>query len=110
MSESSAQPWAEAAAVERDTVRDVMGSKAGRRLLLDLITPALLSASFVPGDPLATAFNEGRRSIVLELLARLDRIAPELLLAGRREELDEVQRKLAAREKAEHEQEKNDHG
>lgn len=104
-----AQPWVEVDAAERDTVRDVMASKAGRRLLLDLITPALLSASFVPGDPLAGAFNEGRRSIALELLAKLDRIAPELLLAGRREELDEIQRKLAARDKADTEKEMNDH-
>lgn len=29
------------------------------------------SRTFVPGDPYGTAFNEGRRSVFLDILARL---------------------------------------
>lgn len=109
MSKTSEMPWIEDAQCERDVVCDVMATPVGRRLLLDLVTPAMLSSSYVPGDSLATAFNEGRRSVALELLARLDRIAPELLLVARREEIDIIERNLAAREKQELSQE-IDHG
>ena len=110
MSNTSAMPWLEDEQRERDVVCDVMATPAGRRLLLDLVTPAMLSSSYVPGDSLATAFNEGRRSVALELLARLDRIAPALLLVARREEVDIIERNLAAREKMEKEQERTAHG
>ncbi len=74
--------------IERDLVRDVMDFPVGRRFIMSQITPTLFTASYTPGDPLATAFNEGRRSFVLELLARVDQVAPELLLEARREEID----------------------
>jgi hypothetical protein len=109
MSKTAEMPWLEDEQRERDTVRDVMATHAGRRLLLGLITPALLSQSYVPGDPMAAAFNEGRRSVALELMARLDSIAPDLLLAGRREEIEECQRLLIARNKMETEQERTAH-
>jgi hypothetical protein len=98
MMPASDQPWAMAAEIERDTVRDVMALPAGRRMLIGMITPVLLAGSYVPGDHMATVFNEGRRSIVLELLAKLDRVAPEFLLLARREELDEMQRALVTKQ------------
>lgn len=85
--------------VERDLVHDVMDLPVGRLFIMSMITPTLFAASYVPGDPLATAFNEGRRSFVLELLARVDRVAPELLLLARREEIDRAVSALIERKK-----------
>jgi hypothetical protein len=92
------KPWTQDEAANRATVRDVMASPAGRRWLMSMITPTLLAASYVPGDPLGTAFNEGRRSAMLELLATLDRHAPELLICARRDELDAAERNLIKRQ------------
>jgi hypothetical protein len=91
-------PWKQDETASRDTVRDVMSSPAGRRWLMSMITPTLLAASYVPGDPLGTAFNEGRRCAMLELLATLDRHAPELLICARRDELDAAERNLIKRQ------------
>ena len=47
--------------------------------------------SFVPGDPLATAFNEGRRSLALEILARLEGEAPGSLDLMKKEATHEAE-------------------
>ena len=92
MSEQLLQDQAEAqersADIERALVRAAMSDCGGRRFVMTLLYPAMVNTSYVPMDPIATAFNEGRRSVALELLARLDLHAPEFLLLARREELE----------------------
>lgn len=89
----------------------VMGSAEGRRFVWELIgTAGVFRQSFGP-DALATAFSEGRRSIGLELLARLQDEAPDAYLKAQGEFI-ESQRKFqairdAAQAEAEHNQEEN---
>lgn len=52
--------------------RATFGGGAGRRVLADLARRNnLLATSVVAGDPQLTAFNEGRRAVVLEILREL---------------------------------------
>lgn len=46
---------------------------------------SIFASTFVTGDPYASAFNEGRRSAGLSLLADLMRAAPETYVAMQRE-------------------------
>ncbi len=47
----------------------VLDTPEGQRMLADLVeTAGLLKVSQVDGDPHRTAFNEGRRALVLEIL------------------------------------------
>lgn len=59
--------------------RAVVATPEGRRFVWELLSPAFL-ASFT-GDPLTTAYNEGRRGVANELLARLNDHAPDALVA-----------------------------
>lgn len=59
--------------------RAVVATPEGRRFCAELMAPAFES-SFTT-DPLATAYNEGRRGAALAVLARLNDHAPEALLA-----------------------------
>lgn len=76
----------------RDEINSFMGTTGGRKFILDLIFVkcGVLRASFVQKDSMASAFNEGMRSVGLDLLATVDRYAPDLLLLARREQLDSI--------------------
>lgn len=53
---------------------------SGRLVLADLLAAAgVLSVSHTPGDPCDTAFNDGRRSIGLHIIAHLRWTEAELL-------------------------------
>ncbi len=96
--QDQAERQAHAAEIETALIRAVMRDGGGRRFAMSLLFPALNTTSYVPMDPLATAFNEGRRSVALELLARLDLHAPEYLLLARREELEILEKAFAAKQ------------
>lgn len=53
----------------KDLIKSVLGTDAGQQLLLVLDSRFNARSSFVPNDPYTTAFNEGQRSVVLELLS-----------------------------------------
>jgi len=56
----------------RQLYRKVFDSPEGAEVLSHLRAICFGdSRTFVPGDPCATAFNEGRRSVLLDVLARL---------------------------------------
>lgn len=57
--------------------RAVVATAQGRRFVWELMAPAFV-ASFT-GEALSTAYNEGRRTVANELLARLNDHAPEAL-------------------------------
>lgn len=77
----------------RSEIQSLMSTVEGRKFILDLIFTkcGVLRASFVQKDSMASAFNEGMRNVGLDLLAMVDRYAPELLLLARREQLDRSQ-------------------
>ncbi|MDP2270926.1 MAG: hypothetical protein Q8K32_09365 [Archangium sp.] len=79
-------------------LRSVLSTPAGRRFVWRWLTQAgLQSSSFVSGDQSGTAFNEGRRSIALALLAEAQRVAPELYTTALREQLDAQEAAAQAR-------------
>ncbi len=61
-----------------EDLRAVMGTAAGRRFLWRLLEQAGLHGRSYAGAAEATAHNEGRRSVALDLLAEMQRVAPEL--------------------------------
>lgn len=59
--------------------RAVTATPEGRRFVWDLLAPAFTGS--YTGEALSTAYNEGRRTVANELLARLNDHAPRALLA-----------------------------
>ncbi|HWK44919.1 MAG TPA: hypothetical protein VNT30_09370 [Stellaceae bacterium] len=56
----------------RTTYHRVFETPDGARVLEDMLKGGgMLERSFVPGDPYATAFNEGRRSVMIDVLRLL---------------------------------------
>ncbi|GAB7024706.1 Bbp19 family protein [Salidesulfovibrio brasiliensis] len=52
----------------RHLYRRVFGAGEGREVLKDiLLTTRMDLPTYVPGDPTATAYNEGRRAVGLEI-------------------------------------------
>lgn len=59
--------------------RDIFLSAAGERVLKDLLRAAGMLETSLGGTPQQTAFNEGRRSIGLHVLAQLRWSEPQLV-------------------------------
>ena len=78
-----------AAASRRETLEAVlvmMGSRAGRRWMYDLLEAAhMFGTSFVQGDPYATAFREGERNLGLRLMSDIQEVAADLYIVMVRE-------------------------
>ena len=71
-------------------LRIVLASPQGRRFLWRMLTAAgVFRLSFVSGDAESTAFNEGRRSLGLMLMADLHALDPELYVTMAREAADD---------------------
>lgn len=62
----------------------VFDSPAGEQVLRHLVGISVTTASHVPGDPFTTAFNEGRRHLVLSILRQLNRDAFDIIRARQR--------------------------
>jgi hypothetical protein len=73
---SERQTREEAARERAETARAyhaVFAGPQGQMVLADILTRAgLVGTSFVAGDPCATAFNEGKRRLGLEIIERLN--------------------------------------
>lgn len=61
----------------RDDIRQLMGTKSGRRVTWDLLARAGIFLSSFSTDALAMAHREGRRSLGLEYLALISLHCPE---------------------------------
>ena len=74
----------ERAAVARG-YQTVFSGPVGQMVLADIMTRAgMVGTSFVAGDPHATAFNEGKRRLALEIIERLN-VSPDSVLRMLRE-------------------------
>lgn len=64
-----------------EDLRAVLATRQGRAVVWNTIShvAAAFSASYA-GEPLATAFNEGRRDVGLSLVQHAQRVAPRLYL------------------------------
>lgn len=74
-------------------LRHVLETKPGRRYLWRKLSEAgCFRQSFVPGEPDATTFNEGRRSLGLGILAEIHELDPSFYLQMMQEAKDAEQR------------------
>lgn len=71
-------------------LRGWMSSTQGRRLYLRLLTQSGLWSSSYAEAATATAYNEGRRSVALDLMREAQRVCPELHAQALREQIDQV--------------------
>lgn len=62
----------------------VFDSPSGEQVLRHLVGISVTTTSHVPGDPYMTAFNEGRRHLVLSILRQLNRDAFDIIRARQR--------------------------
>lgn len=68
---------------------DTFSSETGKAVLLDLMKRSgILSTSMIKGDPHMTAFNEGKRAIVLEILSRCRMTVEDIEKMSRQQEDD----------------------
>lgn len=59
--------------VLRDSYKLMFDTEAGRIVLNDMIKRYfMLRPTYIQGDAMTSAFNEGRRSVMLEILAMLN--------------------------------------
>lgn len=82
-----------AADIARQNDADLRGwlsSTQGRRLYLRQLTQAGLWSSSYAEKATATAYNEGRRSVALDLLREAQRVCPELHAQALREQIDQA--------------------
>ncbi len=62
----------------------VFDTPSGEEVLRHLVGISVTTLSHVPGDPYTTAFNEGRRHLVLSILRQLNRDAFDIIRARQR--------------------------
>lgn len=70
----------------------MMRTRSGRRVYWRITTQAGLHTSSYADSPTATAYNEGRRSVALALMAEVKRVCPESYVLAVREALEDAQR------------------
>jgi hypothetical protein len=66
-------------------LRELLDLPAGRRVVWRLLERAGLFRQSFTGEPLSSAFNEGRRALGLEMLAEIAEAAPDAYPALLRE-------------------------
>lgn len=70
----------------RNTLVGILSVRDGREWVWDLLERCnVYSQSFVQGEPDATAFNEGRRSVGNRLLAEIVRADPQAMITMMKE-------------------------
>lgn len=70
----------------RDVIVSLMSTAPGRQWLWNLLASTrMFHTTHTPGDPLASAFSEGRRSVGLDLLADIMAYTPDLYIQAMRE-------------------------
>lgn len=83
---------------DEEDLRAVLGSQAGRRFVHRLVKQTGMYGSSYAESATATAFNEGRRSVGIALVAEMQRVDAALYARVLREGLDALE--LAALEDA----------
>jgi hypothetical protein len=71
-----------------DVIRQIMSTSTGRLWMWDQLAECYIYRQSFTSDPLATAFNEGRRSIGLALMADILRVCPDQYITAQREAND----------------------
>lgn len=100
--EDVSQEQRDAARREREAqindMRAVLATAQGRRFLWWMMGKVgTYSASYAPGDALASAFNEGQRNVGIMLEAEIGAADPEALIVMQTEALIAARAKRAAR-------------
>jgi hypothetical protein len=84
----------------RSDLRAVMGTATGRRFVWRLLNSdtGINSLSYT-GDPSSTDFNEGRRSVGLNLLGEIQRDAPAAWMRTMQERAEQIARDQSERKR-----------
>lgn len=70
----------------RDALYALLQSSAGRSWIYSLLESCqMFGTTFVRGEPDSSAYNEGRRSVAIQIWAALEAVSPELLAQMRKE-------------------------
>ena len=84
----------------REDLRAVLSTPEGRRFAWSILSACGVYARSFTGEPLSSAFNEGRRSVGIEILERIEAQAPGSYQTMLKESLDEAQRVEGGRQAA----------
>lgn len=69
-----------------EVIKQLMSTPGGRAWFWEQLTLAnIFSTTFVSGDPMASAFQEGQRNFGLRLLAQITKVAPDAYLLAMKE-------------------------
>ena len=68
-----------------EVVANLMSTTQGREWLWDILSNCQIFSSTFTGDPLTTAFNEGKRAMGLSLLATVLTTCPDQYITAQRE-------------------------
>lgn len=74
-----------------DDLRAVLATTQGRRFLWRMLSQAGLYSPSFATDPLATAYNEGRRSVAMGLMLEAQRVSAPLYVRAVREQMDQLE-------------------
>lgn len=70
--------------------QDTFSGDSGKAVLMDLMKRSgILSTSMIKGDPQMTAFNEGKRAMVLEILSRCRLTVEDIEKMSRQQDEDQ---------------------
>jgi hypothetical protein len=70
----------------RDAIMALLSTQAGRSWVFSLLESCqMFSSTFVRGEPDSSAYNEGRRSVALQIWMALEAVSPEQLALMRKE-------------------------
>lgn len=76
--------------LQREALIVLLENPAGRHWIFGLLDSCgMFATTFVPGQPDSTSYNEGRRSVALQIWVDLERAAPEMLIQARKEKRKE---------------------
>lgn len=70
----------------RDAIVGLLSTSAGRSWVYSILESCqMFGTTFVRGEPDSSAYNEGRRSVAIQIWASLEAVSPEMLATMRRE-------------------------
>lgn len=77
---------------ELDDIKDIASTRGGRRFLQRLFAASYIFQTTYTGEPMSTAFNEGKRSFGLQVYGDMMQVVPEKFISMTRETKEREER------------------